>query len=923
MSHLIAGVYEIEKEIGSGGAGVVYLGRHTRLHKEIVLKADQRKLSIGTEKLRQEVDLLKGLSHTYIPQVYDFIQEGDTVYTVMDYVEGESLDQLLKRRQPIAQKNVIRWACQLLEALSYLHSQKEHGILHGDIKPANIMLRKNGDICLIDFNIALALGEDGAVQVGFSRGYASPEHYGSKGAKVNPLLDTGTGGRQKVLLDVRSDIYSLGATLYHLISGQRPAEEAVQVVSLQGCCSPQVAAIIQKAMHPLKERRYQTAEEMLDAFLHLHTNDPRVVKNKKQFAVASAISVIVFFLAGACMFTGMKQMENYETALKLASYAQASLAQGDIEQAVLQAMQAMHTGTGIWRAPVPASARKALTDALGVYDLTDGYKSDAVIMLPAAPFDIRVSPKGTRYAVVYAYKAAVYNVKEKEPMQTFPIRQSAQADCLFLDEDTIVYAGANGVEAYDLAANQTIWTAKAATNLTLSGDGSVVAAADRASECVVLYRTADGKKIAEFTFEGKQISRGANDIYADRSDYIFALDETGACLAVSFADGSLSLFDTTDMENELIIYDKSDYEVFSGGFSGSMFAFAAQGGGDHFFAMLDLRQAEMIGTMESRNTILLKTDADAIYVADGNLLARFDAETLKEAELAFTGGNEIHAFDVDRKYGLSMIASDDHTVTFFDAGAHPGSTVSCEEISDFVTFADGYALYADREQPQIHLMRLEDHADTQIFSYDATRSHSEARVSADKKTLMLFDYTGFWVYNTQGKQIAQGSLPDPENVYDQQYRREGDVSYLEVTWYDGMVRCYGTDGRMMREEQHEAPDRKLEEQFFTDRYKIVSTLHEAPKVYDRQSGAYEKQLEQDAQLTYVTQLDEYIMTEYVCTDGGRYGILLDKQLQEIAKLPYLCDIYENMAVFDYENGSIRTCSIYSLEELLILGSAFL
>ena len=84
MPQIIAGLYEIEKRIGAGGGGIVYLGRHIRLNKQIVLKADRRTLNIGTEALRREVDLLKKLSHTYIPQVYDFVQEEGVVYTVMD-----------------------------------------------------------------------------------------------------------------------------------------------------------------------------------------------------------------------------------------------------------------------------------------------------------------------------------------------------------------------------------------------------------------------------------------------------------------------------------------------------------------------------------------------------------------------------------------------------------------------------------------------------------------------------------------------------------------------------------------------------------------------------------------------------------------------------------------------------------------------
>lgn len=118
MAWIVAGIYEIQRQIGAGGGGVVYLGRHLRLDKPVVLKADKRNLNTKEEVLRREVDMLKGLSHTYIPQVYDFVQENGVVYTVMDYIEGESMDRILKRGAVPGQPQVIHWAVQLLEALS-------------------------------------------------------------------------------------------------------------------------------------------------------------------------------------------------------------------------------------------------------------------------------------------------------------------------------------------------------------------------------------------------------------------------------------------------------------------------------------------------------------------------------------------------------------------------------------------------------------------------------------------------------------------------------------------------------------------------------------------------------------------------------------------------------------------------------------
>ena len=112
---MIASTYEIIEKLGSGGGGTVYLARHLRLKKKVVLKADKRKLSVDQKLLRREVDILKDLSHPHIPKVYDFFVEGEEVYTVMDYIEGESLDKALKRGETFSQPQVIRWANQLLD----------------------------------------------------------------------------------------------------------------------------------------------------------------------------------------------------------------------------------------------------------------------------------------------------------------------------------------------------------------------------------------------------------------------------------------------------------------------------------------------------------------------------------------------------------------------------------------------------------------------------------------------------------------------------------------------------------------------------------------------------------------------------------------------------------------------------------------
>ena len=232
----------------------------------------------------------------------------------MDYVDGESLDRPLKRGERFSQPQVIQWAIQLLQALEYLHSPTHgtppRGYVHSDVKPANLMRRANGDICLIDFNISLALGEDSVI--GASAGYASPEHYGLdysfSGDTATMKQETQTmddrtatmtmpGIRRKIRPDVRSDIYSTGATLYHLLSGRRPAKDALEVAPLSEMeVSPQIARMIAKAMAPNPQDRYQTASEMLWELEHLRENDIRTIRHKRRVKTTAAALAVTFLL---------------------------------------------------------------------------------------------------------------------------------------------------------------------------------------------------------------------------------------------------------------------------------------------------------------------------------------------------------------------------------------------------------------------------------------------------------------------------------------------------------------------------------------------------------------------------------------------------------------------------------------------------
>lgn len=948
MARVIAGAYEIKEQIGAGGGGIVYLGRHMRLEKEVVLKADKRKLSAAAESLRREVDMLKNLSQTYIPQVYDFVQEDGIVYTVMDYIEGESFDKILAKGQKAAQPDVIKWACQLLEALIYLHNQPPYGILHGDIKPANIMLRPDGNICLIDYNIALALGESGAVKVGYSRGYASPEHYGadyiksSQSAAVRKTTDVSredrektevlnpedssksqTGSGKSIMLDVRSDIYSLGAALYHILSGRRPAQDAREVIPLDPQdCSPAVSAIIQKAMNPQPDMRYQSAEEMREAFLGLHKNDPRAVRHRRRRIAAAGILSVLFLAGGISAFVGQSQLKQRQNALTLSEYSANSLAEGDVSGAVRYALQAIPRNKSPLNAPVTAQAQKALTDALGVYDLSDGFKALDTFRLPTAPFEIAASPNGTRIAAVYAYEVILYDMSGREAPTVLPVQESALSDIVFKDETTIIYAGAQGVSAYDLKEKRAIWTAEEATALCLSGDGERVAAVDRRDDYAKIYRTSDGAIIGECNFNGRCLSVPENDIFADPKDSIFALNQDGSVLAVSFRDGSLELFAVSNPEEGVIVYENSDYTHFEGGFYEDYFAYGADKGNQSVFGLINVKESVYVGGYDSQDRFMVQTDAQGIYLANGNLLIAFDPDTFAEKELAYTEQARITGFSAGGGYVL--VSTDDNGVSFYDGGANRISTEWCKEPCDFVALSGGYGVLANRNEPSLRILQHENHEQERLLSYDARYEHDEARISMDGQTAMLFDYKQFAIFDMAGRRVAEGKLPDADSIYDQQFIKEETGSCLEVIWYDGTVRRYDSrDGTLIAEEKKEAPRKDLYEEFYTERYRIASSLHSPAEVYDRRTGRLLTVLEKDSYLTYVTQKGEYLITEYVSAAGERYGLLLDRDLQILAYLPGLCDITDGYLVFDYDSGNLRQCPLYSMEELIAMGEEFL
>lgn len=317
---VLDGIYQVDEKIGQGGTGIIYSGWHLRLDKAIVIKRLR-----GTHNARLEADILKNLHHPGLPQVYDFIEYGSDVYIIMDWIPGYSLDRWLEKRYRVDTQTALKWLQQLLDILEYLHSRKPI-ILHNDIKPDNIMLRPNGELCLIDFNVSM-YADSGAI-TGYTAGFASPE-------QVQLAQQLLYHQEPTISLDESSDLYALGATMYALISGRVPPENGPvpPLQSMQGCTvAPELCRIIDKAMSPQKEKRYANAKKMKTAL----QNYVRYAGHYRTYLFAQTVcwSIgLLFFAAGIYFLASsipQRQIENFQSCYNQYNRV---LASGNMEHA--------------------------------------------------------------------------------------------------------------------------------------------------------------------------------------------------------------------------------------------------------------------------------------------------------------------------------------------------------------------------------------------------------------------------------------------------------------------------------------------------------------------------------------------------------------------------------------------------------------
>ena len=287
IGDVIDGQYEILKEIGHGGMSTVYLAMDKRLNKqwavkEIKKEGSNKNKQVVLNSLLVEAELMKKLDHPSLPRIVSIINDEQTICIIMDYIEGETLEKILKEYGAQPQDIVIEWAMQLCDVLSYLHRQNPP-IIYRDMKPANIMLKPEGNLKVFDFGVAREYKEKSLADTTIlgTKGFAPPEQFGSRQT------------------DARSDIYALGMTMHNLLTGVDPRTPGYEYVSIRQYrpeLSDSLEYIIDKCTAIDANNRYQSCDELMYDLQHIEQIEGGYKKKQRRklgLFIASAVLTIV------------------------------------------------------------------------------------------------------------------------------------------------------------------------------------------------------------------------------------------------------------------------------------------------------------------------------------------------------------------------------------------------------------------------------------------------------------------------------------------------------------------------------------------------------------------------------------------------------------------------------------------------------
>lgn len=312
IGSLVDGKYKILNKIGQGGMSIVYLAMNERANKQWAIKEVRKDGVQNFQVVKQgvvaETEMLKKLNHPNLPSIVDVIDGEGTLLIVMDYIEGQHLESVVTEYGAQSQEDVLQWAKQLCDVLAYLHSRKPP-IIYRDMKPSNIMLKPDGKVMLIDFGIAREFKENSRADTTClgTQGYAAPEQYGGRGQT-----------------DARTDIYCLGATLYHLLTGHNPSEPPYALYPIR-YWNPRLSSGLEKIILKCTQKnphdRYQNCGELMHALEHYHELDTAYRRKqtlKWRTFLCTVVLTVLFGMAAA----GFRVAENTVMARTYGAYVE-------------------------------------------------------------------------------------------------------------------------------------------------------------------------------------------------------------------------------------------------------------------------------------------------------------------------------------------------------------------------------------------------------------------------------------------------------------------------------------------------------------------------------------------------------------------------------------------------------------------------
>ncbi|OQY99431.1 MAG: hypothetical protein B6D41_01495 [Chloroflexi bacterium UTCFX4] len=281
--------YQIHALLGQGGMGSVYRATDTVMQRVVAIKertpdanATPQGLQQAHAQFQREAQILGALSHPNLPHVYDFFNANGNEYVVMEFIAGQNLYDAVTASGAINEGAVRAWADQALDALEYIHAQN---IIHRDIKPANIILKSDGKVVLVDFGLVKLVDANNPNTATAMRGMGTPEYAPLE--QFSPGMHT----------DARSDIYSFGATLYHLLTGRAPLDVPRRLLNPRQqptlrALNPKISSVmeiaVEKAMEIQPQARWQTARAMQNQIAQLKRASSAPLPTTAQTSLAPA-----------------------------------------------------------------------------------------------------------------------------------------------------------------------------------------------------------------------------------------------------------------------------------------------------------------------------------------------------------------------------------------------------------------------------------------------------------------------------------------------------------------------------------------------------------------------------------------------------------------------------------------------------------